>query len=247
VSCCIVIRHGEEAMMDVLLESRAPRTRRVGSTIASALLHAGLIAAAVALTLPVPVDGRSVPTPRDPVWVDTWPAPPLPAPSSPRRGTTRSTAPGPLPIIAVPVVIPTELPPVDVSPGIPPGEVAIGAHGVDTRSPIGSSSGVALASGSAIDERLVDRAPRLAGRVVEPRYPAPLREAGIQGRVVVQFVVDTMGRAELDELQVVEAPHPQFVESVRSALERYRFTVGEAAGRKVRTRVQMPFDFRLEP
>jgi protein TonB len=97
-----------------------------------------------------------------------------------------------------------------------------------------------------MDERLVDRAPRLAERAIEPRYPTSLREAGIEGRVVVQFVVDTLGRAEVDELHVVESPHPQFVESVRAALARYRFTVGESAGRTVRTRVQMPFQFTLK-
>jgi protein TonB len=62
---------------------------------------------------------------------------------------------------------------------------------------------------------------------------------------VVQFVVDTVGRAELADLQVIEAPHPLFVDAVRSALARYRFSVGEAAGRKVRTRVQIPFEFTL--
>jgi hypothetical protein len=35
------------------------------------------------------------------------------------------------------------------------------------------------------------------------------------------------------------------VESVREALARYRFSVGEAGGRKVRTRVQLPFEFTL--
>jgi periplasmic protein TonB len=247
VSWYIVIRHGEEAMLDVLLESRAPRTRRVGSTIASALLHAGLIAGAVALTLPAPVDGKPVPRPPDVVWVDTWPTPPLTPPRAPRHDATPSTAPGPLPIISAPDVVPDRLPPIDAGPSIPPDEVVIGSHGVRTDSPLGIATGTPLGSGSAIDERLVDRAPRLAGRVIEPRYPASLREAGIQGRVVVQFVVDTVGRAELDELQVVETPHPQFVESVRAALAHYRFTVGEAAGRKVRTRVQMPFEFTLKP
>jgi protein TonB len=85
----------------------------------------------------------------------------------------------------------------------------------------------------------------VSGRALEPRYPSSLRDAGVQGRVVVQFVVDTLGRAEMAELQVVETPHALFVESVRAALSHYRFSPGEAGGRKVRTRVQVPFDFRL--
>ena len=61
----------------------------------------------------------------------------------------------------------------------------------------------------------------------------------------MQFVIDTLGRAELDGLQVVESAHPQFVEAIRAALARYRFSPGEAGGRRVRTRVQLPFDFAL--
>ena len=37
----------------------------------------------------------------------------------------------------------------------------------------------------------------------------------------------------------------EFAESVRAALPRFRFSPGEAGGRKVRTRVQIPFDFTL--
>ena len=238
---------GEEAMLNVLLESRATRPRRVGSTITSALVHAGLIAAAVALTVPGAVDakGREAPRQRKLIWV------PLPAQRSagspPRRflGAAVLAPRAPRqPIFTIPDVVPNHLPPIDAGPTLPSEDLVIG-RGVRTASPIGGDLPGLSGPGSAIDEHLVDRAPRLAGRFADPRYPAALREAGIEGRVVVQFVVDTLGRAELDALQVVESAHPQFVESVRAALARYRFTVGEASGRKVRTRVQLPFDFTL--
>ena len=72
-----------------------------------------------------------------------------------------------------------------------------------------------------------------------------LRERGHNGRVVVQFVIDTLGRAEMGGLQVVEASDPLFAESVRAVLPRYRFSPGEAGGRKVRTLVALPFDFTV--
>jgi protein TonB len=99
--------------------------------------------------------------------------------------------------------------------------------------------------GAPFDASLVDRAPRLVGKPAEPRYPDRLREAGVEGRVVVQFVVDTLGKAELADLQTIGEPQPLFVDAVRAALARYRFTPGETAGRRVRTRVQIPFDFTL--
>jgi len=64
---------------------------------------------------------------------------------------------------------------------------------------------------------------------------------------VVRFVVDTMGRAELGDVVIVEATHALFADAVKNALERYRFTPGAVEGRKVRTMVQLPFTFSLRP
>jgi protein TonB len=230
-------------MLNVLLESRAPRARRARSTMVSALLHAALIAGAVALTMPGPVKATSAPD-RDPVYITPPPPPDRPVESRTSPRPSAPTESWQAPTISVPQFTPDSLPPIEVGPAVPPDEVVIGGPGVPTASPIGGGSMLG-SGGSAVDEQLVDRAPRLLGRAPEPSYPASLREAGVQGRVVVQFVVDTLGRAELAELQVIETPHPLFVDAIRSALARYRFSVGEAAGRKVRTRVQIPFDFTL--
>lgn len=231
-------------MLNVLLESRAPRARRVRSTMASALVHATLIAGAVALTMPGPVKATPAPA-RDAVYI--IPPPRSDHPARPRTTTSSSNAPVErwhVPTIEVPTLPPTSVPPIDVGPSVPTDDVVIGGRGVATTSPIGEGSGPGTGA-TAVDERFVDRAPRLLGGAAEPSYPASLRQAGVQGRVVVQFVVDTLGRAELAELQVIETAHPLFVDAVRSALARYRFSVGEAAGRKVRTRVQIPFEFAL--
>jgi protein TonB len=231
-------------MLNTLLESRAPRPRRMRITMMSALVHAALIAGAVALTTAGPAKATDV------VWADTLivVAPPIPQPVASATANGRTTHSDPmvpaLPTIAVPTVVPTSLPSIELGPAVPVDRIEIGGPGVGTTSPIGGDSPLG-AGGSAVDEHLVDRAPRLLGRALEPSYPASLRQAGVEGRVVVQFVVDTLGRAEVAELQVIETPHPLFVDAIRSALARYRFSVGEAAGRKVRTRVQMPFEFTL--
>src|SRR5437764_15085921 len=44
-------QHGEETMLNVLLESKAPHTPRVGGTLASTLVHAAIITGAIALTV----------------------------------------------------------------------------------------------------------------------------------------------------------------------------------------------------
>jgi protein TonB len=149
-------------------------------------------------------------------------------------------------VIDFPEFTPRQLPPIDLArPSTTSDQVLIGGPsrsltGPGTLgTPIGGPDGVSDASA-------VDRAPRIAGRAPEPRYPATLRSAGIEGRVLAEFVVDTLGRAELATLRFPELANPLFGDAVREALARYRFLPGEVAGRKVRTRVAVPFEFRLE-
>ena len=64
--------------------------------------------------------------------------------------------------------------------------------------------------------------------------------------MLAEFVVDTLGRAELASLRFPELANPLFGHAVREALAHYRFMPGEIAGRRVRTRVALPFEFKLE-
>jgi protein TonB len=69
--------------------------------------------------------------------------------------------------------------------------------------------------------------------------------AGVEGRVVAQFVVDIEGRVEAGTVRLVRTDNALFDEAVRTALPRMRFTPAEIAGRKVRQLVEMPFVFAL--
>jgi TonB family protein len=78
-----------------------------------------------------------------------------------------------------------------------------------------------------------------------PLYPEMLRRAGIEGSVLMRFVIDTSGTVEPQSVQVVRADQELFAASVRSALRQHRFLPAEAAGRKVRMLVEQRFDFAL--
>lgn len=78
-----------------------------------------------------------------------------------------------------------------------------------------------------------------------PRYPNSLREAGVEGEVLVQFIVDAAGRANVASFRVLKSTHPLFEESVRSALPQMRFTPAEKDGLPVHQLVQQPFVFQL--
>lgn len=79
-----------------------------------------------------------------------------------------------------------------------------------------------------------------------PSYPDLLRAQNVEGGVVVQFVVDTAGRADTTSFQVLQSSHFAFENSVRTALPGMRFTPAEVGGSRVRQLVQIPFLFRIE-
>ena len=233
-------------MLNVLLESRAPRTRRVGGTLASTFVHGALMAGAVMLTVqPSRVNATDAPKTRPIIYVplDRKPEAPRPhAPVSHQSSQTTVAPPAPAPVLKfngpdVPVIH-------DVVPSNSTATPEEFGSGIQTTGPIGAPSAIGT-PGGVVDEHLVDRSPRIIGTPVQPAFPSALRQSGRGGRVLVQFVIDTTGRAEMDGFKVMETSDPLFAESVRNVLPRYRFSAGEAGGRKVRTLVQLPFDFTL--
>ena len=78
-----------------------------------------------------------------------------------------------------------------------------------------------------------------------PQYPTELAAFGFDGEVDVQFVVDSIGRAELDDLLVVEASHPGFIGPVRRAIAKCRYRPAQKAGRPVRFLVRQLVRYHL--
>jgi len=77
------------------------------------------------------------------------------------------------------------------------------------------------------------------------RYPPALREQGVEGEVLVQFIVGTDGRVDLESFRVLKSSLPEFEEAVRSALPALRFVPAEVKGQPVKQLVQQPFIFQL--
>ena len=78
-----------------------------------------------------------------------------------------------------------------------------------------------------------------------PRYPDVLRTANVEGEVLAQFVVDTLGHADMAEFKVLKSDHDLFTATVRNVLPMTKFSPAELNGHKVKQLVQMPFQFTL--
>jgi len=78
-----------------------------------------------------------------------------------------------------------------------------------------------------------------------PTYPDLLRQACIQGRVMLEAVVDTSGRVSPDSILVVFASNPAFVAPARQALVASLFRPAMVGGRPMRMRVRVPYEFTI--
>jgi TonB family protein len=89
----------------------------------------------------------------------------------------------------------------------------------------------------------VARLERVAGD--SPRYPTAAKQAGIQGTVLLELVVDERG--EVVEVRVIEGLPMGLTEAAFDAATTWRFRPAEVEGRPVRTVHTVPVVFRLAP
>ena len=150
-----------------------------------------------------------------------------------------------------PIDPPTIIPEVDNSlPQVNPddfsgvgqrGGVADGAAG-------GTPQSTALTpadSGFAYEAAVLSRQPELRNgaqiqSVMQRLYPRMLQDAGIGGRVVLEFVIEADGTVEKNSVKVVESSHEQFGDVSTQVVERFRFRPGIYQNREVRVLVRMP-------
>ncbi len=75
-------------------------------------------------------------------------------------------------------------------------------------------------------------------------YPDAARRSGIEGRVIIQFIVDENG--DVQNPQVVRGIGGGCDEAAIQAIESVEWTVGRQRGRPVRVQFQLPIMFRLQ-
>jgi TonB family protein len=76
------------------------------------------------------------------------------------------------------------------------------------------------------------------------QYPDSCMKEGIQGKVILQFVVNTDG--SIVDVKPVRSPHPALTEAAIQIVKKMpRWIPAEHEGKKVRCRFNLPFMFRL--
>ncbi len=78
-------------------------------------------------------------------------------------------------------------------------------------------------------------------------YPQAMRQAHIEGRVVVRAIIDTTGRIEPTSVKILETPNPGFDQAVRFFVLHAFYRPARVHGRAVRVLVNIPIDFKIPP
>jgi periplasmic protein TonB len=236
-------------MFGQLLESRSIRQRRTGGAALSIAAHLAVISAAAVATASGSGVGRENQTK---VVVIHYQPPPQPAPPPEVQHVAQVTDAIPAaPTIAmprqiqVPTIVPTSLPPVNLAQGSASDTVVFvlsgGSHAARQGAVLDLNTSDAPSSGAWTANELMMRMVSSA----KPRYPESLRQAGIDGRVLVRFTVDTLGRVDMKTLQILQSTHDLFTRAVRDVLSSYRFKPAEIRGKPVTSMAEMPFEFSI--
>jgi TonB family protein len=139
--------------------------------------------------------------------------------------------------------IPTAIPPADLGTHFDPRDY----------SGVGVEGGVA--DGLVVDPAIVSEAVVYVASVADDppevlmvpqlQYPELLRQAGVEGSAMLEFIVDREGAVEAATIRLVECTHAGFAAAAIAVAQGARFRPARVGGRAVRVLVRMPVNFTL--
>ena len=221
-------------MLPTLIESKRPLASggALGGGALSFFIHSALIAAAVYATFhPAEVVEVARLIIDMPLLQEQAPEPPRPQ----MLGAVPAFS-----TLAVPTTILPEIPPPAWAPFDP-----TSFSGLGVANPVAWGT-VAAAPPPRRDsvystEMLEELPVRISGPAA--RYPDLLGAARITGRVTLEFVIDTAGRAEAGSLRVASSTNRMFDRPAIEAVSAWLFRPGRIEGHAVKALVRLPVDF----
>lgn len=223
-------------MFDVLIESKQKSQKKkiFGVGVISLLLHTVIVTGAVIATLTAGPSDTSTKVDTQMVFLNQQEQkpdqPPPPQLDMQLKGFQT---------VVAPTDIPTNIPPVNLQEHFDPRDYSgVGVEG-------GVATGIVPGSDQVLSVDVVQEKPELLSHP-PPAYPPLLQQAGIEGRVMVQAIIDTTGRVEPNSARVVESANPGFDQPAKNVVLRSLFRPGRVYGRAVRVLVAIPIDFKIQ-
>lgn len=227
-------------MFDKLIESN-PRARAGGkfggSTTLSIAIHALLAYAAIQATIGAGREFAEDKLDTTMVFVQ-----PEEKKEEEKQPEVKLEEPKGFTALLAPVNIPTNIPPINLNEKFDPKDFS--GIGIEKGISALTATDVKIDPGQAFIEASVDEKPE---RISTPSldYPDLLRQAGIEGTVVIEVIIDTLGRAEPGSLRVVQSTNKAFELPARDAVLKSVYRPGRVRGQAVRVLVQVPISFSI--
>lgn len=227
-------------MLDRLVASAPVKGWSVPGTLISLMAHAGALYLIAQAT--VGSGGRETGALVDTMMVFVQPeSPDKPAPEA-LQDLPAAVLPAAFKTIVAPVSVPTDIPPIDLQQRFDPRDYT----GVGKEIAAGDIARVTSDPGPAATyaEAAVDEKPEI---IMSPplKYPAVLRQAGIEGSVLIEVVIDTLGHAERASVRVVQSTHPGFDKEAMDVVTGSLYRPGRMRGHVVRVLVNVPVSFTI--
>lgn len=223
-------------MFDKLIESN-PKARHGGKfgggTTLSVAVHTVLIYAAVQLTIGSGAHDSSSSLDTTMVFIQQEEEKKQEQPEVKLEEVKGFTA------LLAPVNIPTNIPPINLNEKWDPSQFS----GVGIEKGL-LTTDVKVDPGAAFIEALVDEKPSLVSPIL-PEYPDLLRQAGIEGTVLIEVIIDTTGHSEPASLKIVNSSNRAFEVAAKEAVLRSLYRPGRVRGQAVRVLVQVPINFGI--
>ena len=147
--------------------------------------------------------------------------------------------------ITAPIDVPVDIPPIDLIETFDPRDFSgIGAEGGVWDGWEVASSDLDGLGNQPVPAGILDEPPRVISSP-KLRFPETLRAAGLEGVVLVSFVVDTTGRAVPESIAIAASTHPAVEASAKEVIRKSRYRPGRMKGKPVRTLATRCVEFRF--
>ena len=231
-------------MFEMLIESKksAAYGGAFGGGAFSITLHAVVISAAVYATMHAKEVVRQVQHTFD-VTLQTQEKKEEPPPPKQELATVAAPPKG-FQTLSMPTNIPINIPPPSANTSFNAADFSgVGVEGGVARG-IQTTGPVVRTDQPYLESVVEERPERVSGPL--PKYPEILKQAGIEGRVVVEAIIDTTGHAERGSIKILSSTNQLFEAPARECIAATTFRPGKIAGRAVRVRIQQPFNFAVQ-
>jgi len=232
-------------MFNQLIESKAKKQRMAGGTVFSIVLHTVLIGGAVYAT--ARAGSKDEKTKAEKIqFVEMKKEPPkVPdKPPPPKEVVVKPPPPKGFQVLRAPVKIDIKIPEIDLSKAIT-NESDFSGKGVKGGTGSGVVGGTGPVTNQTYFEFQVEKPAEMLAESPKPKYPSVLESSGIAGEVQAQFVVNTQGKADLDQFKVLKSTNELFTQAVKNVLPRMRFSPAMIGGKPVNQLVQQSFQFAV--